>query len=333
MGRREAVVVPCSDLAESVDTIKSELGSTGFRVATLSWTGDIPPLDSFIDETLNGLARLSLAVWPDWEISADEPSGSPSEPAPGKPSRIWREAAALYCAEGRLPLPMGYQPAVQVSQLASTLGADKLAIVITAEQSPDESVATVLRAAADWLAANASAPVMLLLPRDAFPGSGLEKLIPTVHLFGEPADDKDAGSRNAVRDNAGASVGTAQPLVDIFPVTGTPHPLSIGEKKLAERLLADPELSPLFEFNQRLKGRHGNEYIVDLVWRQGKLVIEVDSFQVHGNRYSFASDRHRDYELMAAGFRVLRITDDEAVGETASAIEKIRQLVRMPVKQ
>ncbi|MDX1978792.1 MAG: DUF559 domain-containing protein [Bryobacteraceae bacterium] len=85
----------------------------------------------------------------------------------------------------------------------------------------------------------------------------------------------------------------------------------------------------MFAFNDALEGCHGNTYRVDLLWRQGGLVVEIDSYQTHGNRHSFGADRHRDYEMLATGCRVLRITNDEALSDTASAVEKIRRIVRV----
>ncbi|MGH9830342.1 MAG: endonuclease domain-containing protein, partial [Blastocatellia bacterium] len=164
--------------------------------------------------------------------------------------------------------------------------------------------------------------VLVLLP----PQSGLDDILrrnfSLIDLFG------CASSIARAADSASPGK-TRYPTADLFPILGAPHPLSPGERKLAERLLADPELAPLFAFNRRIAGRHGNDYIVDLVWQEGGLVVEVDSFQAHGSRFAFAQDRHRDYELMAANYRVLRITHDEAARDTDSAVEKIRMLVRL----
>lgn len=47
---------------------------------------------------------------------------------------------------------------------------------------------------------------------------------------------------------------------------------------------------------------------VDFVWRAARLVAEVDGFEFHSSRSAFEGDRERDAVLMAAGFRVLRVT-------------------------
>ena len=66
---------------------------------------------------------------------------------------------------------------------------------------------------------------------------------------------------------------------------------------------------------------------VDLLWEPGKLVVEVDGFARHGNRFAFVQDRHRDYELILSGFTVLRLTNDEIDEDLEKAIEKIRDVV------
>jgi len=47
---------------------------------------------------------------------------------------------------------------------------------------------------------------------------------------------------------------------------------------------------------------------VDFFWPKHRLVAEFDGFGIHGHRSSFETDRLRDQRLVAAGYRVLRIT-------------------------
>jgi very-short-patch-repair endonuclease len=46
----------------------------------------------------------------------------------------------------------------------------------------------------------------------------------------------------------------------------------------------------------------------DAVWRDRKLVVELDSWSAHGTRSAFEHDRQRDLALAAAGWRCVRIT-------------------------
>jgi very-short-patch-repair endonuclease len=47
---------------------------------------------------------------------------------------------------------------------------------------------------------------------------------------------------------------------------------------------------------------------VDLLWRAGRLIVEVDGFAFHSSRTAFERDRRRDATLTAAGYRVVRVT-------------------------
>jgi very-short-patch-repair endonuclease len=46
----------------------------------------------------------------------------------------------------------------------------------------------------------------------------------------------------------------------------------------------------------------------DFLWPAQKLVVEVDGYDFHGDRAKFESDCRRDQVLIAAGYRVIRIT-------------------------
>jgi very-short-patch-repair endonuclease len=49
-------------------------------------------------------------------------------------------------------------------------------------------------------------------------------------------------------------------------------------------------------------------FTVDFLWRDRRLVVEVDGFRAHGTRSAFESDRARDVELRLLGYEVLRFT-------------------------
>ena len=60
---------------------------------------------------------------------------------------------------------------------------------------------------------------------------------------------------------------------------------------------------PAPETNQRVEG-----YEVDLVWREQRLIAEIDGYAFHSTRCSFEEDRRRDRLLVSRGWRVIRIT-------------------------
>jgi very-short-patch-repair endonuclease len=117
-----------------------------------------------------------------------------------------------------------------------------------------------------------------------------------------------------------------------WPINGVPYPFSPGKQALAGRLAWDPELAGLFEFNQKVTTVHASQYLVDLLWPAGKIIVEVDGYKYHGNRAAFSQDRYRDYELVISGYTVLRLPHDEVVGDVMLAVEKIRDIVRFQRK-
>jgi very-short-patch-repair endonuclease len=64
----------------------------------------------------------------------------------------------------------------------------------------------------------------------------------------------------------------------------------------------------------------------DFRWTAERLVVELDGFETHGTRAAFERDRARDRALMAAGWRVARITKrqlDDAPSELAAELRAL----------
>jgi very-short-patch-repair endonuclease len=76
---------------------------------------------------------------------------------------------------------------------------------------------------------------------------------------------------------------------------------SAAERRMIS-LIRDADL-PLPTANARLAG-----FEVDFLWRRQRLVIEVDGYRFHADRRAFENDRRRDAELVARGYRDVRIT-------------------------
>ena len=115
----------------------------------------------------------------------------------------------------------------------------------------------------------------------------------------------------------------------LAPWRGAPHPLSEIEQRLAAMLSEDTELAQLFCFNWFVDTVRGSRPKVDLVWIDGRLVVELDGYADHATRRTFISDRNRDYELALSGYTVLRLANDEVAQDFGRALEKIRDLVRL----
>ncbi len=73
-------------------------------------------------------------------------------------------------------------------------------------------------------------------------------------------------------------------------------------ERRALRLIRRARL-PEPETNVRLHG-----YEVDFLWRDQRLIAEIDGYAFHSMRSSFERDRRRDQRLMTAGYTVIRVT-------------------------
>jgi very-short-patch-repair endonuclease/predicted transcriptional regulator of viral defense system len=83
------------------------------------------------------------------------------------------------------------------------------------------------------------------------------------------------------------------------------------------RLLRQAGLPPP-ETNVRVGG-----YEVDFLWREARFIVEVDGFTYHSTRFDFESDRLRDAELEAQGFRVMRVTWRQLVDDPGAVVNRI----------
>jgi very-short-patch-repair endonuclease len=62
------------------------------------------------------------------------------------------------------------------------------------------------------------------------------------------------------------------------------------------------------------------DWEVDFLWRDNKLIVEVDGYAFHSSRSSFERDRRKDQELQTAGWRVIRFTWRQITEEPEAVI-------------
>ena len=65
----------------------------------------------------------------------------------------------------------------------------------------------------------------------------------------------------------------------------------------------------------------------DCVWRTQRVAVECDSARFHLTRRAFEADRHRDQRLVAAGWRVVRVTWRQLTERPAGVAETLRQVL------
>jgi very-short-patch-repair endonuclease len=67
-------------------------------------------------------------------------------------------------------------------------------------------------------------------------------------------------------------------------------------------------------------------FLVDFLWPESRLVVEVDGYEHHRARTSFEADRARDAELALRGYRVLRFTYRQVTHQPARVAATVRRL-------
>jgi very-short-patch-repair endonuclease len=82
---------------------------------------------------------------------------------------------------------------------------------------------------------------------------------------------------------------------------------------------------PLPEFNSEIEG-----FEVDCLWRAHRLVVELDGGAAHDTPHGFENDRARDEQLVAAGWRVIRVTRSRLRDQAPTLASHLRRLVEPP---
>lgn len=292
------------------------------------------------DALLAGLADLALTLWPHWYGDAPLPHGAADtlgRMAAGAAVRraaalvegallSWAEAAAQLALSGRPPLVPQTPAATQLAQLARLLAPGGLVIAVEIDPALEPALAAALAHALDWTARNLGGAVAALFPQAPARPEAFAR-IRQHRVCVDPAQRVPLSGDGLPPADGGGPAG-APPLPWVLPWRGRPHPLSAIETRMARLIDADAELASLFHFNQPVETVRGSRPRVDLLWPEGRLVVELDGYADHGTRAAFGRDRHRDFELTLSGYTVLRLPNDEIAQDCWLALEKIRDLVR-----
>jgi very-short-patch-repair endonuclease len=216
-----------------------------------------------------------------------------------------------------LPRVRNASPEVEFAQLCDATSPAGLVLVTSLDvtASPEALIRAV-----EWMAATAGV-ALIVLTREMPPAAPPFERI----LFGSRAFAKPQVA--SPRDPVALSRIEAPRILAKPEIVGRPHPLSNVEQRIAKLLQADEELRAVFDHNQFVTEIAGPRTQVDLVWRKGRIVVEFDGDEHWREKYR--ADRHRDYELLRAGYLVLRITNGEVLEDAGRALEKIRDVVRL----
>ena len=304
------------------------------RVVTHIWDL-LPNQRQSIADVVGTLAQISFELWPAWYQQDDlfieagalatdalmnKYSCSALQATRDNISLPWLKTAVNACQQQKVPFLRDFPHNLQLTQLAFALELDGLILTI-ADPQPSSYCLLGLAKAVTWIAGHTNSRTILILPESLATSNELESI-----LYG-------AIALSTVESSFQQTQTPREAKHIIFPIHGRPHPFSPGEQKLAILLAQDTELASLFKFNQRLQTIRLNDYVVDLVWAEGRVVVEIDGYRHHGNRFGFSRDRNRDYELLISDYIVLRLPHDEVMSDAEVAIEKIRDVVRFRQQQ
>jgi very-short-patch-repair endonuclease len=165
-----------------------------------------------------------------------------------------------------------------------------------------------------------TAPARTLIDLAAVaPAAALERALAEarVQRLIRPGDLEAAIARVPHRKGVGA----------IKALLAAEHDPAFTRRELERRFLAlvrGAQLPP-----PRVNARvHGFE--VDFLWAEQRLVVETDGHQFHGHRGAFERDRRRDQVLVAAGYRVMRITWRQLCEEPLAVVARVTMALAHP---
>ena len=95
------------------------------------------------------------------------------------------------------------------------------------------------------------------------------------------------------------------------------------DRSKAERIMRT--LCTQAQLPQPVVNQHLHGFLVDFLWPDAKLIVEVDGHGTHGTRWAFENDRRRDQVHAAAGYVVIRVTWEQLQNEPLAVIARIAQ--------
>lgn len=271
------------------------------------------------------LWQAALQLWPDWVRHREAQT----------PQSLLHTAeleAMRWGAETLRPrVPEVGGREVPAARIAEVLGAPQLTLVVDCDRL-DAASADATSRALEHLAGEVAAEVWWRVP------AGAEELAGVVRLGGSPAAGParipaTSETRDARTTGRSPSPSAPRPRtlrVAYTPIVGRPHPASPAELALHAAIEASPDLAGRFAYNQPVPTTAGTRPIVDLVCSDAGLAVEVDGYRYHRGRHAFAADRHRDFELSATGWRILRLTHEEVIEALPSSLNKLRAMLSAP---
>ena len=98
-------------------------------------------------------------------------------------------------------------------------------------------------------------------------------------------------------------------------------PQRLGSEGAAHRPASSAFPTPQVNYRVRVGGR---VRYLDLAWPDAKVAVEFDGFVPHSTRRVFDDDRVRQNDLVADGWTVFRVTEDDARRDAARDVRAHR---------
>jgi very-short-patch-repair endonuclease len=135
----------------------------------------------------------------------------------------------------------------------------------------------------------------------------------------EEAEVQRLVCRDALLDRCRARRGAATLRAVLESAAGPAMTRSEAEARLLALIRAARLPAP--ETNVRIGG-----YEVDFLWREQRLVVEVDGFAYHSTREAFERDRRKDADLQTLGLRTTRVTYRQIAHEPLATIARLASM-------
>lgn len=326
-----------------------DLPSKERRLVLLQRINPLPPQESLLDGFVAALADTALRLWPVWYTDADfsrfdaSTAGMRAMQAlledltrqDPSISALWGRKAIAEALTGKPPVIAEFTKAIQVQQLSLAIHRHGLIFAIVLEDhAASHGRLLALAQSAQWLARHAALGAVVMLPPALAAHPALDGILYGARHFVQPAPAMaQANPREQLPPVKAPGIPQqgAIRLRDmqkwLWPLEGRPHPFSPGEQALARALASQSDLKPLFAFNQAVHTVRGARYLADLLWAEGRIIVEVDGYHTHSPEPVFARDRQRDFELLISDYLVLRLPHDQVVANPQAAVGKIRDVV------
>jgi very-short-patch-repair endonuclease len=134
---------------------------------------------------------------------------------------------------------------------------------------------------------------------------------------GQRQDKLDVGALHAVIARNPGRRGIKPLQAAVAELADEPPLLQSGLER-AFRALAHTHHLPQPQFNVYVEGE-----LVDVVWPEHRLVVEVDGRKWHIGKRAFGEDRRRDRKLVRAHWRVVRFTDEQDPAGVAAELSEL----------